>query len=115
MGRPLCNKCGKEPKAVNCYRNGRIYYRTLCETCLGMKKNLMKIKPRWIRAGYIKKSVCEKCGFKPRFQDQLFVFFIDNDRNNIHISNIKTVCSNCQIELSIDPQGWRQGDLRIDL
>lgn len=113
MSRPLCNICGKEPKAINCYRNGRVYYRSVCETCLGLNKKLKKRKPRWVRAGYKKKPTCEKCSFKPRFPDQLFVFFVDGDRNNIHISNLKTVCSNCQIELSLD--GWNQGDLQIDL
>ena len=111
MSRPLCKKCGKNPRAINCHLNGRVYYRSVCESCL---KNKKVFKPRWQGAGYKKKPHCEKCGFKSRFTDQLFVYFRDGDMNNIDSTNLKTVCSNCQIELSVDPKGWRLGDLQID-
>lgn len=114
MNRPLCIKCNK-PAAINYHKDKKIYYRKKCESCLyeegGIKK---KIKPRWEKAGYKKKSTCEKCGFKAKYSKQLSVFFIDGNLNNINILNLKTVCANCLIDLSLTPGGWRIGDLKAD-
>ena len=44
--------------------------------------------------------------------EQLVVFYIDSNRQNISVSNLKTVCLNCNFELS--KTGWVQGDLLED-
>lgn len=115
MSRPLCKKCGENPAAVNYHKNDRVYYRKKCEQC-NKKDTALKLRfiPHWQKAGYKKKMVCEKCGFKAHHQEQMRVFFIDGDMNNIHISNLKTVCLNCQTDLSLNPLGWVQGDLLPD-
>lgn len=64
-------------------------------------------------AGYRKKPTCEHCGFKPIFKEQLTVFFVDGNKQSIDARNLKTVCLNCNIELSIT--GIVAGDLQEDL
>jgi hypothetical protein len=112
--RQVCLECGLNPRAVNYHRNGKIYYRKLCDSCdrKKTKKNLHE-KSRWQLAGYRQKSTCEKCGFVPAIPNQLVVFSIDRNQQSIAIRNLKTVCLNCNYELSIT--GWTQGDLEEDL
>lgn len=109
--RPLC-KCGQRPRAINYKKNNRIYYRSLCEICLA--KGLYHNVPRWLRAGYKIKTVCEKCGFKSSHKEIFRVFHIDGNLNNCRHSNLKTVCANCSLILSKEGIKWRQGDLIAD-
>jgi hypothetical protein len=44
----------------------------------------------------------------------MFVYHIDGNLNNTALSNLKTVCANCQIEVAKEGLGWRQGDLVPD-
>lgn len=116
MSRPLCKSCGKHPAAVNYHKGKKIFYRKRCESCnKRTAQDKAKLKPRWLTAGYKKKNICEKCGFKAKHNSQMFVYFIDGDMQNIHITNLKSVCSNCQIDLALEPRGWSQGDLVVDL
>lgn len=109
MDRPLCKSCGEKPSGINYYKEGIPHYRSRCDSCIRRNK---KSVPRWKRAGYAKKKVCDKCGFKSTLDNQITVFFVDGNMNNVSISNLKSVCANCRIE--IRHQGWRQGDLMID-
>lgn len=109
--RPLC-KCGQRPKAINYYKNDKPYFRSLCETCA--KKGLKVGIPRWKLAGYQPKMQCEKCGFKSKISEIFRVFHLDGNLNNCRHLNLKTICSNCAIEISLDNIGWRQGDLIAD-
>lgn len=70
--------------------------------------------PLWHKAGYKKKPHCEKCGFKAKYREQLFVYYIDGNLNNNSLTNLKTVCANCQVEVAKEGLGWRQGDLIPD-
>lgn len=110
--RPLC-KCGLRPKAINYKKQGRIYYRSLCEVCL--KNGLNYQVPRWYSAGYRIKNTCEKCGFKSANKEVFNVFHIDGDLNNCRHANLKTVCANCQRILHKEGIMWKQGDLIPDL
>jgi hypothetical protein len=112
--RLLCTVCGKKPCAVNYKRGDKTYYRTRCDTCIRKKKQLPAQKPRWMLEGYKKKLQCEKCGFKAKYQSQLFVYHVDGDLTNTKQHNLKTICANCQIEIARDGLGWRQGDLVPD-
>lgn len=110
--RPLC-KCGERPRAVNYIRNEKVYYRSLCEVC--MKNGLHHGIPRWKRAGYRLKKVCDKCGFKSVYKEVFSVYHVDGDLNNCAVSNLKTVCANCQRVLHREGVTWRQGDLTPDI
>ena len=66
--RPLC-KCGHRPAAINYKKQGKVYYRKLCEICLrhGEGHGI----PKWKLRGYEKKNNCEKCVRNtPSFQTQ---------------------------------------------
>lgn len=107
--RPVCEICGQRPKAVNYRKDDKVYYRRRCEQCLKLHK---PVKPLWVDSGYKVKRFCEACGFKPVLRSQVTVFYVDGDLTNIHSSNLKTVCLNCNAELI--STGWRRGDLTPD-
>lgn len=109
--RPLC-KCEQRPRAVNYKKNGRVYYRSLCEICMthGINHGI----PRWFRAGYRLKNQCDKCGFKSPHKEVFRLFHVDGDLNNCRPANLKTVCCNCVQILSKEGITWRQGDLVAD-
>lgn len=110
--RPLC-KCGLRPKAVNYKKDGRTFYRSMCNQC--MSKGLYYGIPRWKRAGYKMKKTCDKCGFKSPHKEVFSVFHVDGDLNNCIVTNLKTVCANCQRVLHKEGITWKQGDLVPDL
>jgi hypothetical protein len=112
--RPLCSACNKKPAAVNYRKDNKIYYRSRCDGCIRKKKNIPAPKPGWLKTGYKKKTQCERCGFKAKYKEQMFVYHIDGNLNNTALSNLKTVCANCQIEVAKEGLGWRQGDLVPD-
>jgi hypothetical protein len=109
--RPLC-LCKKHPAAINYRKDGKTYYRKKCERCLrhGTSHGI----PLWEQRGYIKKDVCEKCGFKSKHPEQFNVFHIDGDLNNCRPTNLKTICANCQRLIQKEGTRWKQGDLRPD-
>jgi hypothetical protein len=112
--RNLCVACGKNPVAINYKRGDKTYFRTRCDRCIRRKKNVPAPRPKWLASGYRKKPVCEHCGFKAKFKEQLFVYHVDGNLNNTALSNLKTVCANCQIEIAKSGLGWAQGDLVPD-
>jgi hypothetical protein len=112
--RPLCSACNKKPAAVNYRKDNKIYYRSRCDGCIRKKKSIPAPKPGWLKTGYKKKTQCERCGFKAKYKEQMFVYHIDGNLNNTALSNLKTVCANCQIEVAKEGLGWRQGDLVPD-
>ncbi len=109
--RPLC-KCGQRPRALNYYKNGRAYYRSLCEIC--MAHGLYHRVPRWKRAGYKMKLQCEKCGHRSPHPEVFRVFHIDGNLDNCRPTNLKTICANCAQVLHKEGISWRQGDLIAD-
>ena len=110
--RPLC-QCGIRPRAVNYIKNNKTYYRKLCDIC--SKQGLYHGIPKWYRSGYRQKQICDKCGFKTPHAEIINVFHVDGDLNNCRLSNLKTVCANCQRILHKEGVVWRQGDLRPDV
>lgn len=109
--RPLC-KCGQRPKAINYRKNNKIYYRSLCEICLA--NGIYHGIPRWLRAGYRPKNICDKCGFKSPHKEIFKVFHVDGNLNNCRHNNLKTVCANCAQVLAKEGIQWKQGDLIAD-
>jgi len=112
--RPLCQSCGKMPAAINYTRGDVTHFRTRCNGCIRKNRKLKPQQPSWAIGGYKKKPHCEKCGFKAKYREQLFVYYVDGNLNNAALSNLKTVCANCQIEIAKVGLGWRQGDLVPD-
>jgi len=56
MKRPLCKNCNAKPRAYAYRRDTKIYWRSLCDTCI-RKKNQQKVSgvAKWQLAGYKKK------------------------------------------------------------
>jgi hypothetical protein len=115
MTRPICPACNQRPKAINCYRDERIYYRSRCEQCIKKNKKIKPADPRWKSAGYKKKPTCDRCGFRARYSAQLMVYHVDSNLNNTDVRNLKTVCLNCVEELKRSDLPWRRGDLEPDI
>jgi group I intron endonuclease len=113
--RPICNVCNQRSRAISYYRpNGKIQYRSRCENCIKRNRSKPPANPRWATAGYVKKIVCERCGFRARWSAQLLVFHLDANLNNTHARNLKTICQNCVIDISKADLPWRPGDLSPD-
>jgi hypothetical protein len=115
MKRPTCPVCQQRPCAVN-YRRGEItHYRSRCENCIRKNKGLPKRESSWATAGYKKKMVCDRCGFRARYSAQTLVFHMDGRLDNAETRNLKSVCRNCEVELAKSDLPWRRGDLEADV
>jgi len=112
--RPLCQVCHRNAAAINGYHRDKIYYRRRCNACIRKKKKIPLQQPRWLKAGYKKKPVCDKCGFRARHSAQLTVWHINGNLNDCDMRNLKTVCLNCIEEITRLDLPWRRGDLEED-
>lgn len=113
MYRPLCDLCKGNFAAINYRVADKIYYRKICASC-SRKTKRSKEMPAWTKAGYKKKTVCEKCNFKAKFVQQIFVYYIDGNLKNNTWSNLRSVCANCRIELNSSKTTWRESPLIAD-
>lgn len=114
INRPLCLTCNKNYKAVNYVRNGKTYYRSLCDEC-GRKKHKVKPrKPNWTKSGYNKKATCDLCGFHSITPSQITVFHIDGNLENIELNNLRSICLNCVEVVKKKNVTWKRGDLQVD-
>jgi len=109
--RDLCKKCQRKPVAVNYKKEGRVFYRSVCDHCA---RNYKTERPVWSRTGYKKKTTCDRCGFKGDNQCQFDIYYADGDINNSRYDNLKTVCANCQRILHKLKLPWKRGDLTPD-
>jgi hypothetical protein len=114
MTRPMCPACNQRPRAIAYHKYDRVYYRSGCTRCLNKAKKKKAPTPLWQSAGYKKKSICDRCGFRGRYAAQLLVYHIDGDMRNCQVRNLRTVCQNCAIEVSRLDLPWRAGDLEAD-
>ena len=114
LQRPICKECNKSYCAINYIRNGKTYYRRICDNC-GKKKTKKKpIVPSWEKAGYKKKPHCDLCGFKSLYPSQTTVFHIDGNLNNVAFNNLRTICLNCVEVVKKKEVTWKRGDLTVD-
>lgn len=111
--RPLC-QCGQRPVAINCIKNGKTYYRKVCDHCSRAGAKVKKRPPEWARSGYKKKPACERCGFKLKYPEQSNVFYVDGNLRNNNWLNLKTVCLNCQQEVYKTRVSWKAGPIVPD-
>ena len=109
--RKLCKKCSLRPVAINYRKEGRTFYRSICDHCSRDRKDG---RPLWALSGYVKKSACDKCGFKSQHESMFNVFHVDGNLTNCRFNNLKTICANCQRILQQEGIKWKQGDLRPD-
>jgi hypothetical protein len=113
LERKLCPCCKVKMVTINYRKYGKIYYRNKCAECYRKKKKPMP--PGWVKSGYRKKDRCEKCGFRFKLPEQATVFHIDGNPDNCNWVNLKTICANCQIEVSISNLGWARSGIIPDL
>jgi hypothetical protein len=109
--RPLCKTCDSRPVAINYRKGERVFYRSQCDHCASGRGRGM---PLWYLSGYRMKTKCDRCGFTSQHAEQFNVFYIDGEPKNCQISNLKTVCANCQRILHKLKLPWKQGDLTPD-
>lgn len=86
----------------------------MCLQCLRKNKKQRVPVPKWQLAGYKKKSLCDCCGFRARWPAQTLVYYIDGNLSHNEHKNLRTVCKNCEINLSKTDSTWRPGDLAPD-
>ena len=110
--RPMCKQCRGKPAAINYHKNNEIHYRSLCEHCLHPERR--GPVSTWRKSGYKLKLVCDMCGFKAIDKKQMTVMYIDGDLRNNNWPNLKSVCTNCAIEISIKGLGWKEDDVKPD-
>lgn len=109
--RKLCTECLLRPVAINYRKEGKIFYRTKCDHCA---RGYNQQRPLWQLHGYKKKTLCDKCGFQSKHQEQFNVYHLDGDLKNCKYNNLKTICANCQRILQKEGSQWKQGDLVPD-
>jgi hypothetical protein len=68
----------------------------------------------WVTAGYKKKSVCDRCGFRAKYQSQLLVVHCDGAMQNVAITNLRTICLNCVEEVKRLDNPWSVSALQED-
>jgi len=109
MQRELCPICRKNPRAINYYRGGRVYFRRACTPCIHQRRPFPGLVPGWLKSGYKKRSQCERCQFQFRLSEQSSVYYLDGNVNNNHWSNLRTICANCRYEVANSQ--WRPSPL----
>ena len=105
--RKICPICEERPVAINSRKGNKVYYRKMCDSCSRKKKKLKPAAPMWYRMGYRKKERCDKCGFKAKTNNQMFVFHVDGNLSNVDSFNLKTICANCKAELYGSRIPWK--------
>lgn len=104
MPRPLCSRCGIRPCEFNYYYQGdrsRPHWRRCCALCRRSASRTQPSKPRWQQSGYQKRNQCDRCGLRSNIAQVFVVVHVDGQLNNCALSNLRTVCANCQIVMSV--------------
>lgn len=114
LNRDLCPICRVNLVTVNYIKDGVRHYRNTCSSCARKGKSLKKEPTAWQRAGYKKKTSCEKCNFKSKLPEQLNVFYVDGNLKNNNHFNLKTVCLNCQQEIYKSRVSWKPAPIVPD-
>ena len=109
MTEKMCTVCNKHSVAVNYTRKGKTYYRKICYYCIkDRKQNKNQTSQLLKKSGYKKKTVCDRCGFKSKTPAQIKIHFRDQNPYNVSLSNIRSYCINCTIEIANNPTADRR-------
>lgn len=88
--RPLCKNCNVVPSKFNgISKLGYKKYHKYCNIC---SKILYSEKYKHLQHKQLK---CEFCGFKATDKCQLDIVYKDGNKKNKKLSNLKTLCANC--------------------
>jgi len=113
--RPICVICRQREVAISDHKNGKTYYRKMCDPCRKRRKGKIPHQPLWARFGYRKRGKCELCGFIAKFvESQMAVFHVDGNLQNCTHSNLRTICLNCRAELYEKNNWWKDADIKPD-
>ena len=112
--RPICSSCNQNVCAINYKKNGITHYRSRCDECGRKRKKLKPRLPKWNMFGYKKKTICDLCGFKCRYNSQIVVFHIDGNLENCDFTNLRSICLNCVEVVKNTTPTWKRGDLKVD-
>lgn len=114
MERPICKSCKKNACVINYQKNGKYHYRSLCRKCIANKKLKKDLANQLlVKSGYVKKKICDRCGFKSKHPSQIKLIYLDGDRLNVSRANLRSYCLNCDAEINFLPQS-KQSDLVPD-
>jgi len=112
MSQKSCTNCGKHPIAVNYTRNGKTYYRKICYYCIKKQKQSKDQATQLLKkSGYKKKTACDRCGFKSKTPAQIKIHFRDQNPYNVSLSNIRSYCVNCVVEIANNPEADKRSIL----
>ena len=113
MKRPICGVCKHNACAINYKRNGKLYYRSRCLSCINRNRKIKLPEPRWRSNGYVKKTTCDLCGFRAKHGSQILVYHMDGNLNSVGSLNLRSVCLNCSCIIQRET-AWKVGDLTPD-
>ena len=114
LKRDLCPTCRINPVAINYVRDGVTHYRNMCAGCIRKGRKLKPQPAAWAMSGYKKKDRCDLCNFKSKHPKQMSVFHVDGNLKNNNWLNLKTICANCQIELTGSRVAWKPATIVPD-
>ena len=86
----------------------------MCDNCIRKGRRQKPVTPRWSKQGYKKKMACDRCNFRAKSTKQMLVYHVDGNMNNCNLSNLRTVCLNCSVEVMRLDLPWKVGDLTED-
>jgi hypothetical protein len=114
MDTKICKTCRKHPVTVNYVRKGKKYYRSQCYHCIKEQKQKKKQPIQLLKkSGYKKKTTCDRCSFNSKIPTQMSIHYNDGNNYNVALSNLRTYCSNCSIEIKANPAA-RKTDIIAD-
>ena len=103
------------PVAINYRSNDKVRYRKICNSCIQKGKKLKPTPPQWFKAGYRKKTTCEKCGYRAKYPEkQITVYYIDGNLKNHNSFNLKSICLNCRVEIAYSNVLWKESPITPD-
>ena len=114
MNRPICSACNRRLVAINYIKENRTHYRTRCDSCIRKNRKIKPIAPRWKLEGYQKKKTCDRCGFISKSGAQIVVYHVDGNLKNCNLTNLRSICLNCTVEIVRLDLPWKVGDLIED-
>lgn len=114
LPRTTCPACKIRLIAINYVKKGKVHYRSVCDHCARIGKKPKPDAPTWLISGYKKKDYCEKCGFRAKHSEQMDVYYINGNTSDANWFNLRSVCTNCQIDIKKSKLRWKPSDITPD-